>query len=213
MNERATLRLKTGRDRSLRRHHPWIMSGSVDRVLGDPQPGDTVIVVDEASRPMALASYSPHSSIRARVWAFDVQQSIDDGFVAARITAAAERRRHLGIADGDAVRLVFGEADGLPGLRSRRSESTDDGMLSSRRSRHSTVCTACSSAVTATIDLAKDLSPPPVCGTDHFLNQSGLTRTVSAFTSMWSTATRPASTSTNATVVGLLPSIHAIERC
>lgn len=116
MNERATLRLKTGRDRSLRRHHPWIMSGSVDRVLGDPQPGDTVVVVDEASRPMALASYSPHSSIRARVWAFDVQQSIDDGFVAARITAAAERRRHLGIADGDAVRLVFGEADGLPGL-------------------------------------------------------------------------------------------------
>lgn len=116
MTDRATLRLKAGRDRSLRRHHPWIMSGSVDRVTGNPQPGDTVLVVDEASRPMALASYSPHSSIRARVWTFDLERSIDDAFVAAHITAAAERRSHLGLADGDAVRLVFGEADGLPGL-------------------------------------------------------------------------------------------------
>jgi len=116
MSDQATLRLKAGRDRSLRRHHPWIMSGSVDRVGGNPQPGDTVLVVDDASRPLALASYSPHSSIRARVWTFDVDQSIDDHFIASRVSAAASRRRHLGIPNGDAVRLVFGEADGLPGL-------------------------------------------------------------------------------------------------
>ncbi|MBU3688909.1 MAG: 23S rRNA (cytosine(1962)-C(5))-methyltransferase RlmI [Acidimicrobiales bacterium mtb01] len=92
------------------------MSGSVDRVTGDPQPGDTVLVIDDANRPVALASYSPHSSIRARVWTFDIEQSIDDDFVANRVAAAAERRHRLGIANGDAVRLVFGEADGLPGL-------------------------------------------------------------------------------------------------
>lgn len=116
MSDRATLRLKAGRDRSLRRHHPWIMSGSVDRVTGNPQPGDTVLVVDDAARPLALASYSPHSSIRARVWTFDLDQSIDDHFITTRITAAAQRRHRLGLADDDAVRLVFGEADGLPGL-------------------------------------------------------------------------------------------------
>lgn len=115
MSDRATLRLKAGRDRSLRRHHPWIMSGSVDRVTGNPQPGDTVLVVDDAARPLALASYSPYSSIRARVWTFDLDQSIDDHFITTRITAAAQRRHRLGIAN-DAVRLVFGEADGLPGL-------------------------------------------------------------------------------------------------
>lgn len=112
----ATLRLKAGRDRSLRRQHPWIMSGSVDRVTGDPQPGDTVTVVDEASRPLAVASYSPHSSIRARVWTFDVEQFIDDAFIAERIMSAVARRDLLGLDANDAVRLVFGEADGLPGL-------------------------------------------------------------------------------------------------
>lgn len=107
--------LRDGREKSVLRRHPWIMSGSVDRVLGDPAPGDTVLVLDSRQRPLGWAGYSPSSSIRARVWSFDENDVIDDDFVASRIQASIERRRGL-VDDGDAVRLVFGEADGLPGL-------------------------------------------------------------------------------------------------
>lgn len=113
--EPPVLSLKPGRDKSLRRRHPWIMSGSVQRVQGDPQAGDTVMVVDDRDHPVALAAYSPQSSIRARVWDFDTEQRIDDAFVARRIDAAVERRRGL-VPEGDAVRLVFSESDHLPGL-------------------------------------------------------------------------------------------------
>lgn len=113
--ELPVLHLKSGRDKSLRRHHPWIMSGSVQRVTGDPQPGDTVAVADESGRPLALAAYSPHSSIRARVWDFDTGHVVDDSFVARRIHDAVERRRNQ-VPEGDAVRLVFSESDRLPGL-------------------------------------------------------------------------------------------------
>lgn len=112
---RPTIVLKNGRERSLLRRHPWIMSGSIDAVHGDPGAGDTVLVVDGQRRPLGTAAYSPSSSIRARMWCFDHEQAIDDDFVAARIRASVERRRGL-VPDGDAVRLVFSEADGLPGL-------------------------------------------------------------------------------------------------
>lgn len=111
----ATLVLKPGRDKSLRRHHPWIMSGSVQRVTGDPAPGDTVVVVDDRGEALASAAYSPHSSIRARVWTFDTDVAIDDEFVVTALRRAVERRHGL-VPEGDAVRLVFGESDHLPGL-------------------------------------------------------------------------------------------------
>lgn len=110
-----TLILKAGKERSLLRRHPWIYAGAIARVQGNPWVGDTVRIVAADGRFLAWGAFSPDSSIRARVWSFDEAQRIDAGWLHARLAAAIARRAPLsGVTD--AVRLVFGEADGLPGL-------------------------------------------------------------------------------------------------
>ena len=65
------LLLKSGREKSLLRRHPWIFSGAVARVQGDPGPGDSVAVRAAGGEFLAWAAYSPSSQIRARVWSWD----------------------------------------------------------------------------------------------------------------------------------------------
>lgn len=116
--------LKAGRERSLTRRHPWIFSGGVDSVEGNPAPGDTVVVRSAERQPLGLGAYSPHSQIRVRMWTFDHDAAIDDAFVAERIVAAAERRSTMLGDHTDAARLVFSEADGVPGLIADRYANT-----------------------------------------------------------------------------------------
>ncbi len=113
------LRLKAGREKSLLRRHPWVFSGAVDSVEGDPRPGDTVAVRTAAGAFLAWAAFSPQSQIRARVWSWDERERIDAGFFRGRVRAAVAARGSLA-APGNAVRLVHGEADGLPGVVSDR---------------------------------------------------------------------------------------------
>jgi 23S rRNA (cytosine1962-C5)-methyltransferase len=82
---------------------------------GKADSGETVRVEDGAGRFLAWAAYSPLSSIRLRAWSFDEGERIDAAFLARRIEAAVAMRERLAVAS-DAVRLVHGEADGLPGL-------------------------------------------------------------------------------------------------
>jgi len=111
----ATLVLKKDRERSLKRFHPWILSGAVASVTGDPQPGDTVAVMTEAGDHLASASYSPRSTLRARVWSFNPADVIDEDFISALVRAAVDRRQGNPVF-AQSCRLVFGDADGLPGL-------------------------------------------------------------------------------------------------
>jgi len=109
------LLLKKGRERSLKRRHPWIFSGAVEKAGG--KPGETLQVRDSSGQPLALAAYSPNSQIRARVWTFDAAQSVDRGFFAKRLKQAISLRDHLPVSKHtNAMRLVHGESDGLPGL-------------------------------------------------------------------------------------------------
>jgi 23S rRNA (cytosine1962-C5)-methyltransferase len=110
-----TLVLKPGKERSLLRRHPWLYAGAIARVQGSPWVGDTVRVVAADGRFLGWGAYSPDSAIRARVWSFDESQRVDAGWLHARLAAAIARRAPLAEVT-DAVRLVFGEADGLPGL-------------------------------------------------------------------------------------------------
>ncbi len=108
--------LKAGREKALRRRHPWIFSGAVERIAGNPQPGETVDVCSSSGEPLARAAFSPRSQIRLRVWSFDNEQ-IDADFFRERIEKAIGLRRRLGLMQDDgACRLVFSEADALPGL-------------------------------------------------------------------------------------------------
>jgi 23S rRNA (cytosine1962-C5)-methyltransferase len=110
--------LKPGREKSLRRRHPWVFSGAIERVDGAPEPGATVEVVAAAGEFLAYAAYSPASQIRARVWSFDARERVDATFFRRRLVRAVESRRRLGMLDdpGAGCRLVFAESDGLPGL-------------------------------------------------------------------------------------------------
>jgi 23S rRNA (cytosine1962-C5)-methyltransferase len=106
--------LKAGREKSLLRRHPWVFSGAVHDVRGNPAAGDTVHVRAKDGRFLGHAAYSPQSQIVARAWSFREEESIDAAFFARRIRAAIAARADIG--GTDALRLIHGESDGLPGL-------------------------------------------------------------------------------------------------
>ena len=112
--------LKPGREKSLKRRHPWIFSGGIARIEGKPQLGDTVEVCSADGAFLAVAAYSPESQIRARVWDWNAG-TIDAGFFAQRIARAAAVRSGF---DDSGVRLVHGESDGLPGVVADRFGDT-----------------------------------------------------------------------------------------
>jgi 23S rRNA (cytosine1962-C5)-methyltransferase len=112
-----TLTLRPHEDARLRSGHPWVFSNEV-APFGDRtpkfEPGELVRVVDARGRPLGIAYYNPHTLIAARLLSRDAR-AIDRDFFLARLAAALRlRERHL--AGATAYRLVFGEADGLPGL-------------------------------------------------------------------------------------------------
>ncbi|MEO5900509.1 MAG: class I SAM-dependent rRNA methyltransferase [Ilumatobacteraceae bacterium] len=131
-----TIVLRPNRERSLKRRHPWIFSGGVARVDGDPCPGETVRVVSSGGDSLGWAAYSPVSQIRARMWTFDADETVDGGLIATRITAAAERRSALLATGTDATRLVFSEADDVPGLIADRYGDTVVCQLTTAGSDH-----------------------------------------------------------------------------
>lgn len=108
-----TIRLREGKERSLLRRHPWVFQGSVAK--GGADAGETVRVEAHDGRFLAWGAFSPASTIRVRAWSFDEAQRIDAAFFEARLRQAIALRGRLAI-PSDGVRLVHGEADGLPGL-------------------------------------------------------------------------------------------------
>lgn len=116
MTATPRLVLKPGREKSLRHRHPWVFSGAIARVDGEPGPGDTVTVAAHDGAVLAQAAFSPDSQIRARVWTFDANATVDEAFLTARLEAAVRRRAGLLDAKHDGCRLVHSESDGLPGL-------------------------------------------------------------------------------------------------
>ena len=131
----AQLILKPGKERSLKRRHPWLFDGAVDRLVGRARSGDTVEVVaaeGSSSDILAKAAWSPHSRIRARVWSFDAAETIDDAFFKRRIGQALARRAALadlrlaagGLFERSGERLIHAESDGLPGVIADRYGDT-----------------------------------------------------------------------------------------
>ncbi|MDM0000179.1 class I SAM-dependent methyltransferase [Variovorax sp. J22P240] len=107
------IRLRSGKERSLLRRHPWIFESAIAKGGGDA--GETVRVESGEGQFLAWAAFSPHSKIRARAWSFDEKHRIDAAFLAARVASAVDARSVFDL-QSDGVRLIHGEADGLPGL-------------------------------------------------------------------------------------------------
>lgn len=112
-----TITLRPGKERALLRGHPWIYDNAL--ASGGADSGETVRVVSSDGQFLAWAAFSPSSKIRARVWSFDESQRIDAPFFIALCADSMAARKRLGYKnpiESDGVRLVHGEADGLPGL-------------------------------------------------------------------------------------------------
>ncbi|MDE1351947.1 class I SAM-dependent methyltransferase [Vibrio aestuarianus] len=108
--------LVKGREKSLRRKHPWIFSRGINKVEGEPGLGETVDVLTHDGQWLAKAAYSPTSQIRARVWSFD-KREIDTDFFVQRIKDALLVREDIIARDGlTGFRLIAAESDGLPGI-------------------------------------------------------------------------------------------------
>ncbi len=107
------LRLRPGKERSLLRRHPWIFESAIAK--GGADAGETVRVESHEGKFLAWAAFSPESKIRARVWSFDEKQRIDATFFSARVASAVDARGLFDL-QSDGMRLIHGEADGLPGL-------------------------------------------------------------------------------------------------
>lgn len=107
------------------RRHPWLFEGSVAKLDGRARSGDTVEVVSHEGRSLGRAAFSPRSQIRARMWSFDVGETIDDAFFKRRVRASVARRTVLPeLRDQPGLRLIHGESDGLPGIIADRYADT-----------------------------------------------------------------------------------------
>ncbi len=115
--ERIRIVLKSGKEQSVKRYHPWIFSGAIKKIYGTPVEGDLVDVYDNKDSFLAVGHYQP-GSIAIRILSFE-QSEPDFDFFREKIRKAIDYRRSIGIfsnPDLNVFRLIHGEGDGLPGL-------------------------------------------------------------------------------------------------
>lgn len=109
--------LKPGKEESLKRFHPWVFSGAIARVEGEPEEGEVVDVYTSKKEFIACGHFQI-GSIAVRVLSFR-QEVIDRAYWVRRLSVAKDLRRALGLIDNpqnNTYRLVHGEGDNLPGL-------------------------------------------------------------------------------------------------
>ena len=112
-----TVILKEGREKSVLRRHPWIFSGAIRSVTGNPGPGETVEVRSAGGDFLAHGAYAAESHIPVKLWNFLESEPVDEAFFRNRLASAFALRKT--VFHGrlpDAYRLVCAESDGLPGL-------------------------------------------------------------------------------------------------
>jgi 23S rRNA (cytosine1962-C5)-methyltransferase len=113
----GTVVLKPGKEKPVRNHHPWIFSGAVARIQGEPADGDVVDVVGARGEFLARGYLNRRSQIVVRCLTWSQDESVDISFWKRRLEQAISRRRDLLQADvTNSCRLVHAESDLLPGL-------------------------------------------------------------------------------------------------
>lgn len=109
--------IRNDRVKAVKRKHPWIFSKAIKSVVGKPELGETIDVLDENNNWLATAAYSPHSQIRARIWSFDQSEQINFEFFKRKIQRAQLiRQPMIDHAQTTGYRLLCAESDGIPGL-------------------------------------------------------------------------------------------------
>lgn len=113
----TNLYLNKGKEESLRRYHPWVFSGAVHHIEGEPKEGDLVRVLTHDGTFIAVGHWQI-GSIAVRVLSF-LDEKINHQFWTNKLATAYEMRKAIGVANNpqnSTYRLVHGEGDNLPGL-------------------------------------------------------------------------------------------------
>ena len=113
-----SVQLKSGKEESLKRFHPWVFSGAIARINGNPEEGE-VVEIYTSQREFIAKGHWQIGSIAVRVLTFRQDEAIDADFWRRRLQTAYDMRRSIGICqrpDNNTYRLVHGEGDNLPGL-------------------------------------------------------------------------------------------------
>ncbi|TDO19153.1 class I SAM-dependent rRNA methyltransferase [Pedobacter duraquae] len=109
--------LKKGKEKAVHQKHPWVFSGAIDKVKGDPANGDVIRLLAADKTFLAYGYYNAQSRVAVRLLEWDEQRIINRDWYAEKLHKAISSRGHvLRDSETDTCRLVFSEADYLPGL-------------------------------------------------------------------------------------------------
>ncbi|MBH5318143.1 class I SAM-dependent rRNA methyltransferase [Paenibacillus sp. GSMTC-2017] len=114
MNQQPKVVLVKARKKRIEQGHPWVFATEIDRIEGDAVPGQLVDVVTHQGKYVASGYWNPQSQITVRIVSYSPTPSMDKAFLEGKLRQCKEHRGRF-VADGD-CRLVYGEADFLPGL-------------------------------------------------------------------------------------------------
>jgi len=108
--------LKKGREAALLRGHPWVFSGAIGAIKGQPTEGDVVLAKDASGKQLALGFFNPRTDIAFRVLTKDCGKIVSADFWQDRLKSAGKLRQRIINEQTDAYRLINAEGDGYPGL-------------------------------------------------------------------------------------------------
>ncbi|WP_316770381.1 class I SAM-dependent rRNA methyltransferase [Pedobacter frigiditerrae] len=111
------IKLKKGKEKAVLQRHPWVFSGALEKIKGSPENGDVVKVCSANNDFLAYGYFNAQSRVAVRLLEWDENQMIDEAWYAQKINQAIASRSHLlKNKNTNTYRLIFSEADFLPGL-------------------------------------------------------------------------------------------------
>ncbi|GIV09379.1 MAG: rRNA large subunit methyltransferase I [Fimbriimonadales bacterium] len=110
----GSVRIIGGREKKLQHGYPWVQRGEISEVHGAPTPGALVQVLNFRGELLGVGTYNPQSRFPVRMLTTQ-DEPINQTFFEARLERALRHRERV-VSDTNAMRLIFSEADGLPGL-------------------------------------------------------------------------------------------------
>jgi 23S rRNA (cytosine1962-C5)-methyltransferase len=111
-----SVRLKKGKEKAVRQLHPWVFSGAIDHIKGKPENGDIILVVDSNNEFLAYGFFNNQSRVAVRLLEWNPETEINEDWWRKKIRIAVKQRSELHSDITNTYRLIFSEADYLPGL-------------------------------------------------------------------------------------------------
>ena len=111
-----SVKLKKGKEKAVRQLHPWVFSGAIDQIKGNPENGDIIRVTDSNNDFLAYGFFNSKSRVAVRLLEWNLETEINESWWRRKIKIAVKHRDELNTEDTNTYRLIFSEADFLPGL-------------------------------------------------------------------------------------------------